>query len=55
MKEYKVNTVGVPKTMDNDVFGTDYTFGFDSATTISMDALEKLKDTAKAMKKNFNS
>lgn len=48
---YKVNTVGVPKTMDNDVFGTDYTFGFDSATTISMDALEKLKDTAKAMKR----
>lgn len=50
-EEYKVNTVGVPKTMDNDVFGTDYTFGFDSATTISMDALEKLKDTAKAMKR----
>jgi len=48
---YKVNVVGVPKTMDNDVYGTDYTFGFDSATTISMDALEKLKDTAKAMKR----
>ncbi len=50
-EDYKINTIGVPKTMDNDVFGTDYTFGFDSATTISMDALEKLKDTAKAMKR----
>jgi len=50
-EEYKVKVVGVPKTMDNDVYGTDYTFGFDSATTISMDALEKLRDTAKAMKR----
>lgn len=50
-EEYGVNTIGVPKTMDNDVYGTDYTFGFDSATTISMDALEKLRDTAKAMKR----
>jgi len=50
-EEYKIKVVGVPKTMDNDVYGTDYTFGFDSATTISMDALEKIKDTAKAMKR----
>lgn len=50
-EEYKVQIVGVPKTMDNDVYGTDYTFGFDSSATISMDALEKLKDTAKAMKR----
>lgn len=50
-EEYKVQVVGVPKTMDNDVYGTDYTFGFDSSATISMDALEKLKDTAKAMKR----
>lgn len=50
-EDYKVNVVGVPKTMDNDVFGTDYTFGFDSSATISIDALEKLKDTAKAMKR----
>ncbi|MGQ9845095.1 MAG: 6-phosphofructokinase [Caldisericia bacterium] len=50
-EDYKVKVVGVPKTMDNDVYGTDYTFGFDSSVTISMDALEKLKDTAKAMKR----
>jgi len=41
-----VNCVGVPKTMDNDVFGTDQCFGFDTATTLAMDAIERLRDTA---------
>ncbi len=38
--------VGVPKTMDNDVAGTDWTFGFHSAVAVSVDALERLRDTA---------
>ncbi len=38
--------VGVPKTMDNDVRGTDWTFGFYSATSVAVDALERLRDTA---------
>ncbi|MCI4358371.1 MAG: ATP-dependent 6-phosphofructokinase [Thermoplasmata archaeon] len=38
--------VGVPKTMDNDVGATDWTFGFDSAASVSMDALGRLRDTA---------
>ncbi len=38
--------VGVPKTMDNDVGATDWTFGFDSAASVSMDALARLRDTA---------
>ncbi len=37
--------VGVPKTMDNDVGATDWTFGFDSAASVSMDALGRLRDT----------
>ena len=40
--------IGVPKTMDNDVSATDHTFGFDSASSVAMDALERLKDTAKS-------
>lgn len=40
--------VGVPKTMDNDVDGTDWTFGFFSAATVSLDALERLKDTGES-------
>jgi len=38
--------VGVPKTMDNDVGGTDWTFGFDSAASVAVDALGRLRDTA---------
>lgn len=42
------HVVGVPKTMDNDVNATDYTFGFDSASSVAMDALERLRDTARS-------
>ncbi|HEY8883774.1 MAG TPA: ATP-dependent 6-phosphofructokinase, partial [Chloroflexota bacterium] len=38
--------VGIPKTMDNDVDGTDFTIGFNSAVTIVCDALDKLHTTA---------
>lgn len=38
--------IGVPKTMDNDVGATDWTFGFDSAATVAMEAVERLRDTA---------
>ena len=47
-KEHKVNVVGVPKTMDNDLSATDYTFGFDTSVTRAIDALEVLKDTGKS-------
>jgi ATP-dependent phosphofructokinase / diphosphate-dependent phosphofructokinase len=40
------HVVGVPKTMDNDVNGTDWTFGFHSAVAVAVDALERLRDTA---------
>lgn len=40
--------VGVPKTMDNDLSGTDYTFGFFSAAEIGVDAAMRLHDTAKS-------
>ncbi len=41
-------TVGVPKTMDNDLSGTDYTFGYDTAVQIAVDAVGRLRDTAKS-------
>ena len=43
---YKV--VGVPKTIDNDLSGTDYTFGFDTAVNIAMDAIDRLHTTAES-------
>jgi phosphofructokinase-like protein len=47
-KEHKLPVVGVPKTMDNDLSATDFTFGFDTATTLSMNAAEQLRDTGRS-------
>jgi len=44
-KDHKLNIVGVPKTMDNDLNATDYTFGFDTSVTRAMDAAQSLMDT----------
>jgi len=47
-KEHKLNVIGVPKTMDNDLDATDYTFGFDTAATLAMEAVERLRDTGRS-------
>jgi len=47
-KEEKVNVVGAPKTMDNDLSGTDYTFGFDSSVTRAVEAMKILEDTGRS-------
>jgi len=38
--------VGVPKTIDNDLAGTDQTFGFDTAVNVAMEAIDRIRDTA---------
>jgi 6-phosphofructokinase 1 len=43
-----VNVVGVPKTIDNDLGGTDVTFGFDTALQIATDAIDRLHTTAES-------
>ena len=43
-----VNTIGIPKTIDNDLSATDFTFGFDSAVNIVMNALDNLRTTAES-------
>jgi ATP-dependent phosphofructokinase / diphosphate-dependent phosphofructokinase len=43
-----VNVVGVPKTIDNDLSATDYTFGFDTAVNIAMEAIDRLHTTAES-------
>lgn len=40
--------IGVPKTIDNDVDGTDYTFGFDTAVSVATDAIDRLRTTAES-------
>ena len=41
-----LNIVSVPKTIDNDIWGTDFSFGFDSAVSIATDAIDRLHSTA---------
>ena len=48
LHEMGVNVVGVPKTIDNDLAGTDYTFGFDTAVNIATDAIDRLHTTAES-------
>lgn len=43
-----VNVISIPKTIDNDVWGTDVSFGFDSAVSIATDAIDRLHSTASA-------
>lgn len=46
-----LNIIGIPKTIDNDVWGTDQTFGFDSALLIATDAIDRLHSTANSHKR----
>jgi 6-phosphofructokinase 1 len=46
--EFQLPVVGVPKTIDNDLSGTDYTFGFDTAVSICTEAIDRLHTTAEA-------
>lgn len=48
LHELGVKVVGVPKTIDNDLNGTDFTFGFDSAVTIATEAIDRIHTTAES-------
>ncbi|GAA1769063.1 6-phosphofructokinase [Nocardioides hankookensis] len=48
LSELGVNVVGVPKTIDNDLSGTDFTFGFDTAVNIATEAIDRLHTTAES-------
>jgi len=45
--------IGVPCTIDNDVYGTDYTVGFDTAINTALDAIDKIRDTAGSLQRLF--
>lgn len=51
LAEIGVNIVSVPKTIDNDVWGTDLTFGFDTAVAIATEAIDRLHSTASSHKR----
>jgi 6-phosphofructokinase 1 len=45
-QQYGIPIIGVPGTIDNDLYGTDYTLGFDTAINTTLDAIDKIKETA---------
>ncbi|RTH04063.1 6-phosphofructokinase, partial [Thermus scotoductus] len=53
LEEHKVPVVGVPGTIDNDLFGTDYTIGFDTAVNTALEAIDRIRDTAASHERVF--
>lgn len=45
-EEHNIRIVGVPGTIDNDLYGTDYTIGYDTAVNTAVEAIDKIRDTA---------
>ena len=45
-KEHNIPFIGLPGTIDNDLFGTDFTIGYDTAINTAMEAIDKVRDTA---------
>jgi len=52
-KAGNVKIISVPSTIDNDVYGTDYTIGFDTAINTALDAIDKIRDTAGSLPRPF--
>lgn len=52
-EEYGVKVIGVPGTIDNDIFGTDKTIGYDTALNTAMDSIDKIRDTATSHNRVF--
>jgi len=51
--EFNIPIVGLPGTIDNDLYGTDYTIGFDTAVNTVIDAVDKIRDTASSHERLF--
>ena len=52
-KECSVPIICVPSTIDNDIYGTDYTIGFDTAVNTAVSAIDKIRDTAESLPRLF--
>lgn len=52
-EEFGIPVIGVPGTIDNDIFGTDFTIGYDTALNTAVDAIDKIRDTAQSHNRVF--
>lgn len=53
IEEFRILVVGVPGTIDNDLYGTDYTIGFDTAVNTALEAIDRIRDTAASHERVF--
>ena len=52
-KEYNFPVIGIPGTIDNDIFGTSHTLGYDTALNTAVEAIDKIRDTASSHNRLF--
>ena len=52
-EEHGIRCIGAPGTIDNDLYGTDYTIGFDTAVNTALDAIDRIRDTADSHNRTF--
>jgi 6-phosphofructokinase 1 len=52
-QEFGIPFIGAPGTIDNDLYGTDYTIGYDTAVNTALDAIDKIRDTADSHERVF--
>jgi len=48
-----IKIIGIPGSIDNDIYGTDYSIGFDTALNTALDAIDKIRDTAGSLERTF--
>lgn len=52
-KEYGIPIINIPASIDNDIYGTDYSIGFDTAVNTALEAIDKIRDTATSHERVF--
>ncbi len=52
-EEGRIGILGIPSTIDNDVYGTDFTIGFDTAVSCAVEAIDRIRDTARTFERVF--
>lgn len=53
LTKYGIHCIGVPATIDNDIYGIDYTIGFDTALNTAIEAIDKIRDTATSHERTY--
>lgn len=53
LSELGISVIGIPATIDNDIAGTDFTIGFDTALNTAIDAIDKIRDTATSHERTY--